>query len=125
MPNIYGVYDDEELLFTGTATDIANELGYCDTMSIYHCSRTGKLLQKKYGIKFIGFQSKRDMRMKEPEKTEYDKHLEYLHNHLMVYGNVFSNDDGSDYMDDLNELGIEFIAKPCTTTKGYILWRCQ
>lgn len=111
---IYGIYDGDNLVFSGSRSEIAKEFGLkLSSMSSY---TTGRIrLNGKYDVNYLDEEYReieygpRNYKKYEPkpetEPNYKDNPLECLILHLKMYGNTLINFDPTKYTDDLKNAG--------------------
>lgn len=124
-PRLYALYDNGELVFTGTSAEISKIL-FIERSSFSNYVDKRKY-DKRWEIKNIGVLKKED-KQKERKKTTHQRILEDLitvlkyQRHDETYMHKSQNPE--DYREELREQGIEFeVRKPTVFKDGYTLRR--
>ena len=81
--NIYGLYEDGELVFKGKAKDIGRKC-YITKDSVYDYLRKNKKLLGKYEVRII----ETNTESKKPNLTNFDKEINEIIRRLKLYGNT-------------------------------------
>ena len=111
---IYGLYENDELVFKGTAREILDKYDIRQDNLWVYVGRGIKLFGK-YRINKLD-----DEQITPPKKehkkrlTKYEKDLDYLIRHLREYGNTLLNYKPNKYIEDLKAVGLD-----CTYRKAY------
>lgn len=104
-PIIYGVFLEDRLVFKGTRFEICDE--YDITRKSFYAYKRDRKLHNLYRIKAIGRDSKVEPIAVGKPKSEREIKIEYLLEHLRIYGNVMSVFDPVPYFPDLYDLGFD------------------
>ena len=110
--NIYGVYENGNEVFTGSAEQIGNKF-YIDKATVYDCEIKGRLFLGKYDVKLLSCDAKqkRNQEIAKIKLTPFEKNLNEVIRRLKVYGNtilpVFKQHEADRYLNELKSLGYE------------------
>jgi len=131
---IFGVFDNEKLIFEGSRKEIAKKFDIREnTMSSYICNKCK--LKRKYDVRYLGRTETREVeynmvrkgRVKRniKETPEYDwktNPIGYLTLNLKLYGNTCTNTDPTKYLKELEQQGIKAKVTPHQErTENYII----
>lgn len=102
---IYGVFDNDVLVFQGSRDQVANRYNL-KPGSIYQYPRRNMKIRNRYTVRVLNAEIQRKYVPIIPQKTIHDKRLEHLVTHLRIYENCASVFDPVPYFPDLLDLGI-------------------
>ena len=117
--NVYGVYDEDKLVYEGTCDEIAEKY-QVGQRSIYTYLHLQTKMLGRYDIKPMGYTKRKETHPElvetvKPKPVEVDlqkDHLAYLVHHLRLCGNTScSSFDPRVYLDQLKDIGIECTVK--------------
>lgn len=103
----YNIYEGENIVYTGSYKEISSWL---DIRDIYGYLAKDCLVHRKYRVVESGEYKTIGVEKEIKPKTRITKHqktLNYLIQHLRLYGNVYLNDKPNKYLKELSELGYE------------------
>ena len=112
MANVYGVFDGEKMIFSGTASEIVKEYDLYDRMTVYNYVNNNWLLHRKYKVKFLRKAARHINEEPKPTKAEKERqeHLDNIIAMLKLYGATFVR-DRDEWRNDLRKAGIKYRSK--------------
>lgn len=113
--NIYNLYDNGNLIFTGDKKQCAEIIGCQEKSLIHKYTHKDAKMFGRYTLKLAGTENREYGKVrKKIEKIETRKPttLEYLIKHISRYGNTILNEDPQKYLQPLKQEGYD-----CTIRK--------
>lgn len=112
--NIYELYDDGKLIFTGDRFKCAKVIGININKLTRYETHNGKKILNRYTLKPIGKEQRLNLidtkiipNTKKIDKQNKNKTMEYLLKHLREYGNTVLNNNPERYLKALRENGLD------------------